>query len=158
VNLALAQAQLFAVMPESRGLQFASQSFDAAASELSIILVRGAALYLLSQSQQQAPEQLAAMLEACEITHATLPPLLLKDLSLNQLRSITSLVVAGESIGERDSRIWSEGRILFNGYGPTEATVCASVGLLGSGPVNIGKPLSNCQIYVLDKTQSPQPQ
>src|SRR5690606_11118410 len=93
VNLAIALIQLFEVKVESRGLQFASLSFDAAACEISIILIKGATLYLLTPSQQQIPEQLASVIEDRAITHATFPPMLLRHLPQQQLTSLTSLGV-----------------------------------------------------------------
>jgi acyl-coenzyme A synthetase/AMP-(fatty) acid ligase/acyl carrier protein len=45
---------------------------------------------------------------------------------------------------------------LINNYGPTEATVVATSGLvppdlLGDGPPSIGRPIANTQIYILDE-------
>ncbi|NMZ50952.1 amino acid adenylation domain-containing protein [Pseudomonas poae] len=47
---------------------------------------------------------------------------------------------------------------LVNNYGPTEATVVATSGLLDVGqPLHIGKPVANAQVYVLDEQQRPVP-
>ncbi|WP_036757602.1 AMP-binding protein, partial [Photobacterium galatheae] len=39
---------------------------------------------------------------------------------------------------------------LFNQYGPTEATVCATQKTVLPNDVSIGAPISNTQLYVLD--------
>ncbi|MDO6706799.1 phosphopantetheine-binding protein, partial [Photobacterium sp. 1_MG-2023] len=47
---------------------------------------------------------------------------------------------------------------LFNQYGPTEATVCATQKTVLPNDVSIGKPISNTQLYVLDDHQQLLPQ
>ena len=44
---------------------------------------------------------------------------------------------------------------IYNGYGPTEATACSSNKLIAScDDITIGKPISNCQIYICDKNMN----
>src|SRR5262249_31664703 len=51
--------------------------------------------------------------------------------------------------------------LLFNEYGPSEATVWSSVYDCSSGPnlprVPIGRPIANTQIYILDANLQPMP-
>ena len=75
------------------------------------------------------------------------------------------LVVAGEALlAERLSpwRDFAPATRLFNEYGPTEATVGCSayevqVDDARSGPVPIGRPIANTQLYVLDANLQPVP-
>ncbi|MDE9554723.1 amino acid adenylation domain-containing protein [Xenorhabdus bovienii] len=150
VNLAKSQAMLFSVTPYSRGLQFASLSFDATAFELSMILAQGATLYLITESQQRSPEQLDSLVEKHQLTHVTLPPVLLPHLTIEKWRSVTTLLVAGEAISPNTAMAWAQGRQLINAYGPTETTVCATAGQLSHGKITIGKPLGNTLIRILD--------
>ncbi|SNY23214.1 arthrofactin-type cyclic lipopeptide synthetase C [Pseudomonas sp. LAMO17WK12:I6] len=47
---------------------------------------------------------------------------------------------------------------VINNYGPTEATVVATSGLIAAGEVlHIGKPVSNATVYLLDARQRPVP-
>ena len=47
---------------------------------------------------------------------------------------------------------------VINNYGPTEATVVATSGLIAAGDVlHIGKPVSNATVYLLDARQRPVP-
>jgi thioesterase domain-containing protein/precorrin-6B methylase 2/acyl carrier protein len=53
---------------------------------------------------------------------------------------------------------WAEGRHFFNAYGPTEATVCASIYQCRASDSNqntlsLGQPLPNTQLYLLDRHQ-----
>ncbi len=63
-----------------------------------------------------------------------------------------AMIVAGEASGAELTARWAPGRRLINGYGPTEATVCATQELCvpADGPPPIGRPLPNVQIHLLD--------
>ncbi|KOG70116.1 hypothetical protein ADK38_40895, partial [Streptomyces varsoviensis] len=58
---------------------------------------------------------------------------------------------------------WRAGARLWNAYGPTEATVIATAGLLAEGfgpddaPPAIGRPLGNVRVFVLDSLLRPLP-
>src|SRR6185437_14925051 len=88
-----------------------------------------------------------------EVSVVTLPPSVLEVMEEEDLATIATLVVAGEACGTALVNKYA-GRVerMLNAYGPTEATVCASI----SGPlraterVPIGKPLENSRLYVLD--------
>ena len=56
-------------------------------------------------------------------------------------------------------RKWSRGRRLINAYGPTENTVCATMHEYEDGDLNtnIGRPLDNASVYVLDANRNPVP-
>src|SRR4029078_6526590 len=84
--------------------------------------------------------------------------------SIYKLRG--SLIVGGENLLKDDVRFWLEitpDTVLFNEYGPTEATVgCCVFELidycaLSSESVPIGRPISNTQIYILDPQLNPVP-
>ncbi|MFD0706145.1 non-ribosomal peptide synthetase [Photorhabdus akhurstii] len=150
VNLALSQAGLFGVDSYSRGLQFASWSFDAMILEISMTLAYGAALYLISETQQHSPEYLDELVDKYQITHAVLPPALLPYLDFNKWRSVSTLLLAGEAVPPQIAVRWSQGRKLFNVYGPTECTAIVTAGLLTDDKITIGKPLPNTVIRILD--------
>ncbi len=160
-NLALAQIHCFAVEPGSRVLQFGSFSFDACVSEVAMALCRGASLHLTPRGVTPAGEALVEIVAAHGITHLTLPPAVLATLpGDSELRPVRTMVVAGDVMPETAARRWAKGRRLVNAYGPTEATVCASVHVCGAdeaGKPSIGRPLSNAQIYILDGAGEPVP-
>ncbi len=65
------------------------------------------------------------------------------------------MTVGGEACSINVIEKWANQRRLFNCYGPTEATVTATLSLCqanGQKP-NIGKPLDNIRVYILDENQ-----
>ena len=91
------------------------------------------------------------------VTHATLPPVLVADLSADL--PLENLLVAGEACSPDVVARWSPGRRMINAYGPTETTVCATMSDALSGAVvpPIGRPIWNTQVYVLDGGLQPVP-
>ncbi len=161
-NLVLAQTRAFRVTPECRVLQFASFSFDASVSETFMALLTGATLVLAPQAVLSSPDDLAALLRARQITTVTLPPSLLKALSPDDLTALHTIISAGERCTPEAIARWLPGRRVFNAYGPTEATIGPTLGLvtgLDEDAVNvpIGRPIANTAIYLLDRAGQPVP-
>ena len=159
-NLAHAQIQLFDVQPASRVLQFASLSFDAAISEIVMALCSGATLCLANQEALLPGPNLIQLLQQQAITHLTLPPSALAALPQASLPALQSLIVAGEPCPPNLARQWSQHRRFFNAYGPSEATVCATVAdctEITGQRLPIGRAIANTHIYILDRHLQPVP-
>ncbi len=159
-NLSVCQREWFGIDRSSRVLQFAPLSFDASVSEIFTTLLAGAQLHLMDGETRRDAEMLLDLMEGQGITTATLPPALLSIMPYRKLPCLSTLVVAGDVCDEKTMRRWSGGRKLVNAYGPTEATVCASMCAWREGvsPGNIGSPMNNVKIYVLDGKMRPCPQ
>ncbi|MEU2791084.1 amino acid adenylation domain-containing protein [Streptomyces sp. NPDC007100] len=158
--LATSQAEHFAVTEESRVLQFASPSFDASVSEMCVTWLSGAALVMAPGERLLPGAGLEELLAGQHVTHATLPPSVLAALPPQAtLPGVASLVVAGEACPADLVERWSAGRRMVNAYGPTEATVCASVGEPLSGRVapSLGAPIGDVRLFVLDALLRPVP-
>jgi amino acid adenylation domain-containing protein/non-ribosomal peptide synthase protein (TIGR01720 family) len=157
-NLATAQIKLFNVQPDSYVLQFASINFDASISEIVMAICAGAKLCLAMRDALQPGQPLQQLLQQQNITHVTLVPSALAALSPQELPNVQNIIVAGEPCPPDLAAAWSGGRKFFNAYGPTEATVCATV--LSYQPekgISIGRPIANTQIYILDRYLQPVP-
>ncbi len=147
---------------ESRVLQFASLSFDASVWEIMMALYSGATLDIPADHVRQNPTALWHYLEAQAMTHACLEPALLHDGADIPALTVKPTLILG---GEAPSRALIQalcGRVtLFNAYGPTEITVCATTWRCPSDytdtAVPIGRPAANTRIYLLDKCGQPVP-
>ncbi|MDR3080960.1 MAG: amino acid adenylation domain-containing protein, partial [Streptomyces sp.] len=160
-SLSATQIDRFGVSGTSKVLQFASMSFDAAAWELCMALLSGAAL-VMAPKEELAPDRLGALCVRHGVTHMTLPPALVSVLSPQDFPQGGVLVVAGEECPREVAARWSAGRTVINAYGPTESTVCVTAGAplpvhAQPGPVPIGVPVDNTRVYVLDGALQPVP-
>ncbi|MFN6569720.1 amino acid adenylation domain-containing protein [Dendronalium sp. ChiSLP03b] len=165
-NLAQAQIQTFGVDSSSRILQFASFSFDASISEILMALGSGATLYLGTKDSLLPGEPLIKQLRDRCITHITLPPSALAVMPVEELPTLQTIIVAGEACSAQLIKQWSVGRNFFNAYGPTEASVCATIGKAtpkaiakchDGEKISIGKAIANTQVYILDEYLQPVP-
>ncbi|MDY1548713.1 non-ribosomal peptide synthetase [Luteibacter sahnii] len=153
-NLARQQIGLFDPSPGSRILQFSSTSFDASIFEIAMAFAAGATLCLADAEHLLPGGPLQQAIADHAITHLTLPPSVLALLEPEDLSSVRTLVVAGEVMKAELARRFVRGRRLFNAYGPSEATVCASAWQCLPGqadPVPIGFPLRGTRVHILDR-------
>ncbi|WP_426751162.1 amino acid adenylation domain-containing protein [Myxococcus sp. Y35] len=145
--------------PASRVLQFASPSFDASVCEVFASLLAGACLVLAPTDALLPGPPLQSFLSSHSISAATLTPSVLALLQPDSLPSLRTLICAGEASSQELVRRWaSHGRTLLNAYGPTEASVCASINPhLSPDSLHIGSPWPNTHLFVLDSSLNPLP-
>ncbi|HEY4746000.1 MAG TPA: AMP-binding protein, partial [Steroidobacteraceae bacterium] len=157
-SLAGAQIERLGITPESRVLQFASSSFDASIMELLMAFPAGAAL-VVPPAGLLAGEVLADTLRRHAVSHALIPPAVLAGMPTERLEQFRTLIVGGDACPPDLVARWSDGRRMVNAYGPTEATICATMSLPLSGAANppIGRPIWNTRVYVLDDGLQPAP-
>nr|BAW32334.1 hybrid cis-AT polyketide synthase - nonribosomal peptide synthetase [Microcystis aeruginosa NIES-87] len=159
VSLIRSQRELFSLAPGDRVLQFASLSFDASIWETVMALASGAALYIPNREDALAGPELGTYLRTYRITAATLPPSLLAVLPEGNYPDLKLLVSAGEACPVALARRWKQGRRFFNAYGPSEATVCATVfeGSVEGTSLPIGRAIPNVSTHVVDSHLRPVP-
>ena len=142
----------FQTGPGDRFAQLISLSFDMSLVEVLSALTAGAVLVIPEQGSL-AGKVLADTLGELRITHAMVAPAALAGAAPEQLPELRGLMVGGEACSAELIATWAPGRRLLNGYGPTEATVGASVSRpLSAGDIPlIGGPMWNVRGYVLDQ-------
>ncbi|MBE9178017.1 amino acid adenylation domain-containing protein [Oculatella sp. LEGE 06141] len=158
-NVVEAQQRLFQPSCHSRILQFSSLSFDASVFEMALAFGSGGTLYIPPRSAQLPGTALVQFLNDHAITHALLTPAVLAVLPSAELPALRVLVTGGEACSSQVVDRWAANRHFFNAYGPTEATIWATVAELhpGDPPLTIGRPIQNTQVYILDASLNPVP-
>ena len=117
----------------------------------------GATLCLIQT--MSARTDLAQILEDLSITTLSLPPSALDFLVGRHFPALQTIIAGGEACAAERAAEWARQYRLINAYGPSEVTVCASLGQWdGDGRVvPIGRPISNTRLYVLDEWLEPVP-
>ncbi|XP_031633760.1 uncharacterized protein LOC116347339, partial [Contarinia nasturtii] len=161
-NLAHTQTSIFGITPKSRILQFASCSFDVSMDEIMRALTNGACLCIPNEEIRHNDTALLDFLSTGKITHATLPPALFRNFkTLTNLKGIQTLELVGETPSLSLLQTAANVTKVFNGYGPTETTNCATNWIcpinFDSASIPIGRPISNVRIYLLDSRGEPVP-
>ncbi|MFJ5708788.1 non-ribosomal peptide synthetase [Streptomyces sp. NPDC093105] len=152
-DLVSTQARVFGVRPGERVLQWASFSFDAWFWDFTLALLNGGALVMAEQHDLMPGESLRETMLKHRVDHAVMPPVALGITDSEGLLVGGTITSTGDVCTRSLAAEWSKGRRLYNGYGPTEVTVGASIG----GPiegiqedVSIGTPWDGGTVYVLD--------
>ncbi|CAM3709769.1 non-ribosomal peptide synthetase [Vibrio aerogenes] len=155
VNMSLAQIEIFQIHPESRVLQFAALSFDASLANIFMALFSGARLILIDQQTIEQPQRFLQYLSEQQITTVTLPPAYLKALNQPDLSGLQTLITAGEAADAKDMLHYSRSMNVFNAYGPTEISVCASIAAMSEQQINpdavvsLGNPVANTEMWIV---------
>jgi amino acid adenylation domain-containing protein len=159
-NLAHTETRHYRTHARSRVLLVATLAFDASVSEILNALSNGATLVLATREELLPGTDFARLLGERRVTWATVRPSLLAATPATDLPALETLIVAGEILPASLAEMWQRpGRAVFNAYGPTECTVCATVFEVprGSRECPIGRPLDNVCAYVLDAAFEPMP-
>jgi len=127
-----------------------SVAFDMSFEEIWISYLVGATLWIAPKEITADPDALPLALEVNQITVLHAVPTLLALFS-QDITSLRLINLGGEMCPETlVNRFSRAGRQIFNTYGPTEATVSASLASLHANqPVNIGTPLPNYSMMVV---------
>ncbi|MGI8312747.1 amino acid adenylation domain-containing protein [Saccharopolyspora hattusasensis] len=154
-SLVVSQLDRLGVDGNSQVLQFASPSFDGSLWEVCMALLSGGTLVVASAEELLPGKRLASVIRDRRVTHVTLAPLVLDSMSdEDDLPPDLTAIVVGESPSAELVDRWSDGRRLINVYGPTEATICATISLpLAPGTdalPPIGGPVVGTRLHVLD--------
>ncbi|MFD8658318.1 amino acid adenylation domain-containing protein [Streptomyces globisporus] len=153
------QREGLALRPRERVLLFASPSFDASVWELATALLTGASAVTADPDELLPGPALARTVARHGVTALLLPPSSLAVLPEDALPHGVTLVVGGEACPPDLVARWSAGRRMVNAYGPTEATVIATMSrpLSGRTAPPMGGPVVGARVHVLDGSLRPTP-
>ena len=137
-------------------------SFDIAGLELWLPLIVGARIELASRDGAADGVHLATRIAEAGVTFLQATPatwrLLLETGWAGNDR--LTMLCGGEALPRSlADRLLPKGKALWNLYGPTETTIWSSVWRVepGDGPILIGRPIAQTQLYVLDARFRPVP-
>ncbi|MFF0093923.1 Pls/PosA family non-ribosomal peptide synthetase [Streptomyces canus] len=158
-----AEAALFLtddpIGPADRVMAGLSVAFDASCEEMWLAWRYGACLVPVPRSQVRSGADLGPWLVEQEITVVSTVPTLAALWEPETLNDVRLLIFGGEACPpELTQRLVTEGREVWNTYGPTEATVVACASLMsGAEPIRIGLPLDGWELAVVDEAGEPVP-
>ncbi|HLG61269.1 MAG TPA: non-ribosomal peptide synthetase [Ktedonosporobacter sp.] len=163
LNLVRWHWRAFAVTAADRATQLTSPAFDATGWELWPYLATGARIYLPDEETRVTPTALRDWLIDEDITITFLPTLLAEsvlDLDWPSPVSLRLLLTGADKLQRYPSPALPF--TLVNNYGPTEATVVTTSGIVPpteqpDAPPSIGRPIDHAQTYILDDCLQPVP-
>jgi arthrofactin-type cyclic lipopeptide synthetase A len=157
-NLVDWHSEAFGLGPGQHTSSLAGFGFDAMAWEVWPALCAGATVDFSPASDgSEDIDALLAWWSAQPLDVSFLPTPIAEYAFSKQLDhpTLRTLLIGGDRL-RQFSR--AQGFAVINNYGPTEATVVATSGLIAPGQaLHIGKPVSNATTYLLDDQQRPVP-
>ncbi|MGA9870354.1 MAG: amino acid adenylation domain-containing protein [Rhodococcus sp. (in: high G+C Gram-positive bacteria)] len=156
-NLAASRRELHRITSSSRFLHNTSPSFDMAVGEM-VSALSAAATLVVSPPEILGGSELADFIRREAVTHTLTTPSALSSLDPSGLDCLEVVCVGGEACSPELVARWAPGRVMLNGYGPTEATDISTLGrVTPDRPVDIGSPIHGFAALVLDSRLHPVP-
>ena len=151
VNFVRVASELYGYRAGDRVYQGMTIAFDFSVEEIWVPLMAGATLIPGRSGSSLVGEELADFLRERRVTVMACCPTLLATIE-QELPLLRILLVGGEACPHNLVVRWYRpGRTILNSYGPTEATVTATLTeLTPDKPVTIGVPLPTYSIVILD--------
>jgi amino acid adenylation domain-containing protein len=145
-----------------RTLQWTSFGFDVHVQEMFTALASGAALVLIGEDDRYDPDEVVAALTEHEVerlfmTFTPLTALLATMPEMPELPALREIVAGGEAMvlshGIRDFLAAHPDCALYNEYGPTEASIVATIHQVDPAEdrPSIGRPIDGVVVRVLDE-------
>ena len=156
VNLVTFFKESYQFGEQDKMLQFASSSFDASVWEIFASLLVGATLFIVNRETIHNLAEFEEFVNENEITVTLLPPTYLEGIKPDRMTKLKHLFTGGSAVTKGLVDKWKDKVAYSNAYGPTEATVIATTWKyngeeMANGPVPIGGPTSNTEIYILNE-------
>jgi amino acid adenylation domain-containing protein/thioester reductase-like protein len=148
------------VMNTGKVLCSSNMTFDIFITESLLALAQGFCVVLADEEAMMLPYKLAELIVTHDVRIMQFTPSRLRLCMQNRkfldvLTLVDRVIVAGENLPGTLVNAFKDatGAQLFNMYGPTETAVYVTqIELFRDEPVNIGRPLNNCRIYILDES------
>ena len=154
-NLIASDLDEFGLGPGDRVVQGSSAAYDSSLEEMWLALASGATLVVMDDATARLGPDVVGWLQDERVTVFCPPPTLLRASGCadpqSALPDLRLLYVGGEALPQDLADLWSAGRRMVNGYGPTECAVtCLRCDVVPGQPVGIGRPVPGMAAWVLD--------
>ena len=154
-NLVASDLAEFGLGPADRVVQGSSSAYDSSIEETWLAFASGATLLVMDDDAARLGPDIVGWLRDEGATVFCPPPTLLRSSGCSDpataLPGLKLLYVGGEALPRDIADLWSQGRRLVNGYGPTECAVTCLRGDIAEGdPITIGRPVPGMAAWVVD--------
>lgn len=156
INFALSQAARIGLEDSHRLLQVASFGFDASMSDVLMTLLTGAILIIANPSERVPGAEFMNIMRDQRINLLTTAASLLESVERPDFDALKMVISTAEACTESIVTKWGGRYTLYNGYGPTEASVGTTIARVSREQSEqfrspaIGRPFDGCQVYLLD--------
>jgi amino acid adenylation domain-containing protein len=155
VCFAAALPTSYGIIEADRVYQGFSVAFDAAVEEVWAAFSLGGTLVVPADDVTRSPQDVAGFIAQHRISYFSTVPSFLAMIR-DPLPTVRLLILGGEALPAELVARFADGRRMLNTYGPTEATVVATLCDVRPGrPVTIGTALPGYETYVLDEHMRP---
>jgi len=155
VNMCMWYVDYYQISETDRTTKYAGFGFDASVWEIFPYLIAGSSIYIIEEEIKLDVQKLNEYYEANRITISFLPTQIYEQFMMLDNKSLRCVLTGGDKLKQYRN---TEYRVV-NNYGPTENTIVATSFELDKEYDNIpiGKPVSNTQVYIVDKYNILQP-
>jgi amino acid adenylation domain-containing protein/non-ribosomal peptide synthase protein (TIGR01720 family) len=138
----------------TRALQFSNYTFDVSVLEIMMTLMTGGCVCIPSEEERM--NNLGGAIRRMEANYMACPPAIVNTLEPKSVPTLKTIITGGEKMPANHIDRWHD-RFVINAYGPSEATVVATVGVkvdwdgnrVNNDPTCIGTS-PNCRVWVVD--------
>ncbi len=158
-------SQIMDFSPGVSILSITTMSFDVFIFDILPSIVKGLKIVLANEEQQKVPKLLGKLIQQHRIEKICTTPSRIQMMAEDDdckagFKHLKEIIAGGEVFTDKllyKLKSITDAKI-FNGYGPTETTVGVTFKEVSSAKdINIGKPIANARIYILDKHMNPLP-
>ncbi|KAJ5946544.1 hypothetical protein N7454_003383 [Penicillium verhagenii] len=138
----------------TRALQFSNYTFDVSVLEIMMTLMNGGCVCVPSEEERM--NNLGGAIRRMEANYMSSPPAIVNTLEPKSVPTLKTIITGGEKMPANHIDRWHD-RYVINAYGPSEATVVATVGVkvdwdgnrVNDDPSSIGL-AANCRVWIVD--------
>ncbi|KAJ5107519.1 hypothetical protein N7456_004194 [Penicillium angulare] len=138
----------------TRALQFSNYTFDVSILEVMMTLMTGGCVCVPSEEERM--NNLGGAIRRMEANYMASPPAIVNTLEPKSVPTLKTIITGGEKMPANHIDRWGD-RFVINAYGPSEATVVATVGVkvdwegrrVNDDPTSIGT-AANCRVWIVD--------